>query len=111
MQLIPLTSKPNQKFQATLSINGENRTFLFYFQYREVCGYWTMQMKEPGTNRIVLDCIPLVCMGNGVNNLLSQYRHLKIGNAYLVKVTESDLDHPDDTTLGSVFQLFWGNNI
>lgn len=50
--------------------------------------------------------LPLVC---GID-LLGQFRYLDIGRAYVVKNEASELQHPDNTTLGSTFILVWGDD-
>jgi hypothetical protein len=113
MQIIPLDNSPNQKFQATLSVNGANITFSFFISYNEVAGYWLMRITDPKTGIVILDSIPLVTITRNPEdaNLLTQYSYMKIGCAYLVKVAPTDSDYPDSTNLGTIFQLLWGDNL
>jgi hypothetical protein len=108
MQVIPLTSSPNQTFQVALIVNGINLTLGFFLSYNELAGYWSMRISDPRTNTIILDSVPLV---ESNTNLLSQYEYLRIGNAYLVKAEQADSDYPDDSNLGTTFQLVWGDNL
>jgi hypothetical protein len=110
MQIIPLTTSPNHTFVATISVNGRNITLSFFLSYNETAGYWTMRIKDPSTGVIILDSIPLLTDATPGANLLAQYDYLNIGSAYLIKVAPSETDYPDDTNLGTLFVLVWGDN-
>jgi hypothetical protein len=110
MQIIPLDNSPNHSFVATLSVNGNNISLSFFLTYNESAGYWLMRISDPGTGLIILDSLPLLTDGTQAANLLAQYHYLKIGSAYLVKVAPSDTDYPNNTNLGTIFLLLWGDN-
>jgi len=110
MQKIPLSNSPNHTFSVTLSINGSNVVFEFFLSYNEVGEYWTLRIKDGATGTTILDSIPLLTDEYPDANFLSQYDYLKIGNAYVVRAAPADTDFPDDTNLGSLFLLVWGDN-
>lgn len=111
MQIIPLDNSPNQSLTVTMTVNGTNITLGFFLSYNEVSNYWVMRISDPKTGTVILDSIPLVTDGTPGVNILSQYEYMKIGAAYLIKQAPSDADYPDDTNLGTVFQLAWGDNL
>ena len=110
MQKIPLSNSPNHTFSATLSVNGRNVAFEFFLSYNEVGEYWTLRVKNPSTGVVILDSIPLLTDEYPDANFLSQYDYLKIGNAYIVRAAPADTDFPDNTNLGTLFLLVWGDN-
>ena len=110
MQKIPLSNSPNHTFSITLSVNGSNAVFEFFLSYNEVGEYWILRIKDPSTGTVILDSIPLLTDEYPDANFLFQYDYLKIGNAYIVRAAPADTDFPDDTNLGSLFLLVWGDN-
>ena len=113
MQLsqIPIKSLPNQKLKVEVVFDGKKQTFNLEFNYRDFCGYWTMTVKDSYRNTL-LSNIPLVC-GEGLLNagdLFAQFKYMNLGSFVCAKVYKSDLDIPDQTTLGSIFQLGWGDS-
>ena len=109
---VPLNTNPNQSFMVTLPINNKNITLLLEISYKEACSYWVMNVKDPSTKKDILSNLPLITGGlNGKSaNILQQYQYLNIGSAFVVKLTDTDLDYPDDSSLGSEFVLVWGDN-
>ncbi|MBU2249055.1 MAG: phage tail protein [Gammaproteobacteria bacterium] len=110
MQKIPLSNSPNHTFSVTLSVNGSNAVFEFFLSYNEVGEYWTLRITDASTGTVLLDSIPLLTDEYPNANFLSQYAYLRIGNAYIVRAAPADTDFPDDTNLGSLFFLVWGDN-
>jgi hypothetical protein len=111
MQIIPLTSNPNQVIKTTLNVDGKNLTLQLGFNFNEIAGYWVMQIADPTNNNILLDSIPLITGDYPAANLLGQYSYLEIGSAFIINVANSDLDYPDANTLGTDFILAWGDTL
>ena len=109
-QIIPLTTSPNQTIQVTLNINGENKTLELRIRYNEIARYWTMGIIEPSTGEYILDSIPLITGDYPSANILAQYAYLSIGAAYVMNVSNSEMDWPDKTNLGTDFVLVWTDN-
>ena len=109
---VPLTNDPNQSFTITLPINGVNIKLLIELSYKELCEYWLMSIKNPDTRKSILDSIPILCGGPNFksSNILQQYQYLGIGSAIIYKKTETDLDSPNDKTLGNEFILIWSDD-
>lgn len=103
MQIIPLTSEPNQSFQATVTVDGLNRALQFNIRFSEVAGYWIMKITDPATATILLDSIPMLA---GLN-ILEQYAYLGIGSAYIINASGSSDDYPTENNLGTDFVLGW----
>lgn len=109
--IIPLTNDPNQNFVCTIPVDGKNIDLAFNISYNAIAKYWVMRISDAITGKIILDSIPLVTGEYPSANLLEQYSYLGIGSAILVKVSNSDLDFPDDKNLGNNFLLAWGDTI
>ena len=106
-QILPLTSDPNQSFQATLSVDGNNITLSFKLYFNEVAGYWVMTIIDPSNSETLLDSIPLLPS----MNILKQYAYLRIGSAYLVNASQTQEEYPTDKNLGTDFILVWGDTV
>ena len=104
---IPLTCQPysDQNFKVTLDSGKRNVNIRLKLRYHDLYNLWTATIIDNATGVMLVDMLPLVC---GVN-LLGQYRHLEIGEAYIMPVTDTDLMMPDNETLGSTFVLVWGD--
>jgi hypothetical protein len=106
--IIPLTNAPNQSMRVTIPIDGRNITLGLRFRFNNVAGYWVMAISDKDGNSL-LDGIPLLTGAYPAADLLGQYKHLGLGSACLIKRSNSPLDSPDSSTLGSLFQLAWGD--
>ena len=109
IQTIPLTSDPNQTFQVTMQVDGQNLTLGFELHYNEMAGYWVMTIKD-SQNNVLIDCVPLITGDYPMGNLLEQHAYLRIGAAVIVPVGGFVDDWPDDTNLGTDFLLLWGDS-
>lgn len=107
-QIIPLDNTPNQTFTAVVTVNGQNINLGFNLSFNETAGYWVMTIND-SNGVILVDSIPIVTGAKPAANLLEQYAYLDIGSAYLLNVTNSPMDWPDDTNLGTDFVLAWGD--
>jgi len=108
-QEIPLTSDPNQGFDITLTIDGENKTLSFFVSFNEVAQYWTMMISNTETGEVLVSSIPLIIGLAPDANLLSQFAFLRIGSAYLLNVSNVSTKTPDSKNMGSDFVLIWGD--
>ncbi|WP_304067665.1 phage baseplate plug family protein [Megamonas hypermegale] len=105
---IPLTTAPNQTFNFKININGSNIHLKIFLRYLEEYKHWVADISNADTNECLIAGLPLV-PGNGLAaNLLAQYDYIDIGEAYIVKAEQTDLEYPDNKTLGSSFLLLWG---
>lgn len=109
---IPLDKSPNQSFIINLPINNKNVKLFLEINYREVCNYWTMTIKDGSTKEVMLTNIPLLYGGKDIrtSNALQQYQYLEIGSAFVMKTAEVEKDSPDVDSLGTEFVLVWGDN-
>lgn len=135
LQVIPLTNSPNQSFTVQLSVDGSTLTVNVTISWNAMAGYWVMSISDYANN-LLIDGIPLVSGVYPAGNLLQQQRYLGIGSWYIVNVSNlssndgsdvgygqgyygygpyggqvgsAGLDWPDDTNLGTDFQL-WVND-
>lgn len=104
--IVPLTNQPysEQEFKLTLK-NRRNINIKLKLRYNDLCEDWTAEVIDNSTGKTLIDTLPLL---PGVN-LLGQFGYLDIGEAYIIPTTDTDLMMPDNTTLGSVFVLVWGD--
>lgn len=105
--IVPLTNQPysEQEFKLTLK-NRRNINIKLKLRYNDLCADWTAEIIDNSTEKTLIDTLPLV---PGVN-LLGQFGYLNIGEAYVIPTTDTELMMPDNTTLGSVFALVWGDH-
>lgn len=109
-QVIPLTSQPNQSFQVALNVNGATLRLNLNISYNEMANYWIMQIQDSNGN-ILVDNIPLITGDFPAANILDPYQYLQIGSAYVINVSNSDInDYPNAIDLGTDFILVWGDN-
>lgn len=104
MQQIPLDNSPNQNFNVTLDINGQNVVLNLYLSYNED-HYWTMQVRDR-YKKPITDSIPLL----SGQNLLQGLEYLGIGEAYLLKNSEINDEIPNVDNIGTDFVLLWRDN-
>ena len=108
-QIIPLDSTPNQTFTTQVNVNGQNMSLKFDIRYNETAAYWVMTITDSPSGKILVDSLPMVTGVAPAGNLLGQYEYLGIGSAYLLNMTNSPMDYPDSTNLGTDFILAWGD--
>lgn len=106
MYVIPLTNDPNKTIKTTVAVGSKNVTLTLFFHYNEAASYWCMRVTDVDNN-VLIDSLPLITGNYPSSDLLGQYKYLDIGGAYLLKASKSDLDYPDDNTLGDIFKLVW----
>ena len=78
-------------------------------RYNELASYWTMDIEDQNQTRLV-SSIPFLLGDYPASNILEQYAYLEIGSAYIVSMSNSTLECPDDNTLGTDFILVWDDN-
>lgn len=133
LQLVPLSTSPNQTFVAALTVDGSPLSLGLTVQYNEMAGMWMLSISDASGN-LLLSSVPMVTGTYPAANILQQYRYLKIGSAYVVNVSNESalsdtaaaygqggygqgpyggmlgfggIDYPDQTNLGITFQLWW----
>ena len=104
---IPITTSPNATYRFRISLKGNevNQDIIIKLRYLDLYEVWTMDVYKDSLGDLVLCGAPLVCG----TNILGQYEHLDIGEAYIVQAKADDLMHPDNRTLGNDFVLVWGD--
>jgi hypothetical protein len=108
-QIIPVTSDPNQTFQAQVNIDGRNLTLEFFLSYNEVAEYWTIDIRYPPTGVPYICGIPLLPGVFPAANLLEQYAYLVIGSLYLLNVGGNPSEEPGNPNLGTDFVLAYSD--
>lgn len=104
---VPLTTIPNstQTFKVTLRGGAKNANIRFGLRYNDILDCWSASITDNSTGKLLVDSMPVVCG----ENLLGQYQYLGIGEAYIVQTTDTSLQQPDNKTLGTAFDLVWGD--
>lgn len=110
--LIPLKSQPNQTFEFTIEVDGNNASYIGKLNYRDVIGYWTLDILEYKTKKIILTNVPLLTGGSlGLTaNIFRQLDFMMLGRAYVLKVSDTDNDYPDFESLQEKFTFVWGDS-
>jgi len=135
LQQVPVTNAPNQKFTASLQVDVSTLYLNLAIRYNEMAGYWVMDISDSNNNLLVAST-PLITGLWPAGNLLQQQAYLRIGSAYIVNVSNkvpigtkglgygeggygegpyggipgfAGVDYPDNTNLGTDFQLWWGD--
>ena len=108
-QVLPVSNAPNQTFTATLQVDGAPLTLQIELHYNEIAAYWVMTISDQNGNLLV-DSLPLVTGNDPACNLLRQFSFLEIGSIYVINQTGSTTpNYPDNTNLGTGFQIIWGD--
>lgn len=107
-QIIPLDNAPNQSFQATVQVDGQQITLNFKLTFNRSANYWTITILDAQGN-LLLDSVPCITGDWPAANILGQYGYLKIGSAYIVNAGNLPIDYPDKESLGSGFVLLWSD--
>ena len=95
--------------QVALNVDGKTLDVQLIISWNQIAGYWVMRIIDPATATVLLDSIPLLCADPPTSNLLGQYAYLGLGSAYIFNVGGAG-DSPDDTNLGTDYQLLWGDS-
>jgi hypothetical protein len=109
-QILPLTSSPNQSFSSTLQVDGAPLTLNFTVKWNTMAGYWVMSISN-SQGTLLLDSIPLITGWYPGANLLGQFAYLQIGSLYILNEGTTDLDYPDQNTLGTGFAVLWSDTV
>ena len=107
---IPLTCAPNCTRSFTLTLagdDGEKKNIKLELRLRYLDRYdiWLGDVRNLATDELLVAGVPMV---PGVN-ILGQAGYLGVGEAYIVKTLPTDLEQPDNKTLGATFVLIWGD--
>jgi hypothetical protein len=105
LQVVPLDTFPNQTWKVSVSVNGGVQTFLVALRYNAIAGYWVMTIYN-SQGVLLLDSLPMI---TGLN-ILQQYGYLQIGSIFVLNISGTAGNYPDNTNLGSDFILAWGDN-
>lgn len=108
MILLPLTNQPNQTFTVSINrSNGSNLPLSFYMYWNRIAGYWQLSITDLRINEEVLDSLPLVTGDIPYPDLLSQYKYLDLGSAYIVPIGAQTANSPGINDWGTNFALLW----
>lgn len=103
---IPLSNTAFSAQTFKLTLGERNINILLKLRYHDLYSLWVMDIIDNGSGKELALGVPLVA---GVD-LLGQLQYLDIGSAYVVAVEPTDLQQPDNTTLGSTWVLLWGSD-
>jgi len=109
LQEVPVTNRPNQRFDCILEFDGKSVTYQFDFRFNEVGQIWMMTITDPITGEYILDSVPVLGGIADSSDLLSQFGYLGLGSAFVVNISNIPKDSPNDKDFGRDFKLLWGN--
>ncbi len=97
LQVIPLTSTPNQEFSVQLDVDGHPLTLGVTFTYDEMASYWIMSISN-ASNQLLVSSVPVLVGSYPAANLLEQHKYLGIGSWYIINI--SNLVNTQPSTVG-----------
>lgn len=107
--ILPVTCRPNQTFKARIVVDQENIELTIHLNFREVCGYWTMDLLDK-EGQMLLSNAPLIKADDPADNMLYQFDYLNLGYLIVREVNNTGVEYPGATQLGTDFLLVWGSN-
>lgn len=110
-QIISLTNLPNQSLPVSLIVDGKTLNLNLGIRFNRMAQYWVMTINDQYGN-LILDSIPMITGAYPAGNLLSQFRYLAIGSAYILNVNGGTADYPGSTDFGPnpTFQMLWSSS-
>jgi hypothetical protein len=110
MIIIPVSNTPNQRFSVKVPLGDANKHLGFFIYWNEIAEYWQMTLRDEDEGVELINGLPLVTGQGEAVNLLEQFDYLKVGKAYIIKVSKSSLrDYPGLNDWGRNFVLAWGD--
>ena len=108
---IPLTCAPDctQSFTLTLLGNDQKKKNInleLRLRYLDRYDVWLADLTKLATGEVLVAGVPLV-LGT---DILGQMGYLGAGEAYVVKELPTELEQPDNKTLGDTFVLIMGDD-
>lgn len=107
---IPITNQPNQTFKAIIPVNGLNIELEFYFFWNRIAEYWHMSVKDVVSQVQLLSNIPMLISAYPTQNLISQFKYLNIGEAYIIPITQAPPNRPGINDWDSKYVLLWSSS-
>lgn len=107
IQIVPLTTSPNQNLIVPLNIDGAVRDQQLYLHYNEIAHYWVLTFID-ANGVTVLDNIPLITGDFPAANILGQFAYLGLGSVYILNASQvDDPNYPKGSDLGTDFLMVW----
>lgn len=104
--IIPLDNSPESKQTFKLTLGGSKNVHLkLVLRYLDRYDVWLAEVTDLREDKLLVSGLPLVL---GIN-ILGQMGYKGIGEAYVIKNRPTELQHPDNKTLGTTFLLVWGD--
>lgn len=110
MYKIPLSNYPNQNFECTVPVNGENKRFKFELWYNYQAEYWLLSLFDIDANLYLLSNLPLLVSYGDYSNMFFQLEYLKIGICFTIPLDVNDTNNPNYENLGTNYVMIWGDN-
>lgn len=107
--ILPVTCRPNQTFKTKIVVDKENIELTIHLNFREVCGYWTMDLLDK-EGKMLLSNAPLIKADDPADNLLYQFDYLSLGYLMIYEANNTGAQYPGATQLGTDFLLVWGSS-
>lgn len=104
MAQIQITNQPTQIFTVRVPLGGGNRSFNLTVSYNTVGEFWQMDIADANGN-IIIKALALV--STYPQNLLESYSYLGIGSIFILPLSSSSGDYPQQDDWGTKFVLIW----
>lgn len=104
ISIIPLEAIPNKTTSCKIPVDGQNLLLLFTLTYNELAKYWVVEIKNSNGKSLV-SALPVI----PAENILEQFKYLKIGSAYILPRQTVKEEWPSYETLNSNWYLVWSD--
>lgn len=101
-----IKNTPNNTFKAQVIVDGKRKELVITTRYREVCKYWTMDVRDAAGNDIVVN-VPLL----SGTNILDAFKHLNLGSVVLWDFANTGKAAANAAELGNDVKMFWGSSV
>ncbi len=112
MYNIPVTNYPNQTFQCTIPVNGENKEFIMKLNYNPIAEYWSLTLIDSITEKEIFSQLPLLTtLYQFWSNIGFQLTYKEFGEIYVVPIgDDTKASMPNSDNLGKTYCMLWGDN-
>lgn len=110
MYRIPLNTAPNQTFTCVIPVNGKNIRFTFFLSYNPIAKYWQLTLSKTLTNEVIVANLPILSSTFRFYDIFAQLGYKNVGKCMIYNKDGELRSMPDDTNLGTAYEMLWGDN-
>lgn len=106
---IPVSALPNNSFNINIPVGDENIYFKLEFVYNSIAEYWMMSIYDADTLDCYISNLNLIETLGEYADLIKLFSYKHLGAVYIVNTGSVNSSMPDDTNLGTDFELVWSD--